>query len=183
MKKNLFIPLIIILLLLVSGVTYIFLRNNVFKSSNDNSVGAEDDTVAFELERTIFESNDSSDDSDDLDNSKLHDLQLEIISPEGDIFESRQARYYNAWINGNNKYDNIVNCHWDFYLNENNEEVLYETMDNRSRLSEESQKICGFTSTFIDSRGELRVVLTMTVQDLQSNDLETISAERLYTVK
>lgn len=111
-----------------------------------------------------------------------HNLRLSIISPEGDTFKVRQARMYNALVEGNGKYANLVKCHWEFYLNQNNKEKLYQTMDGGGVLSGESKEMCGFTTTFIEAQGKLRVKLTLTVYDAVNDNLETISGEREYTV-
>lgn len=46
---------------------------------------------------------------------------------------------------------------------------------------EHSKEICGFTSTFIDCVGKLRIVLSLTLYNA-IGDLESIEAERTYTV-
>ena len=128
------------------------------------------------------EDSDSLIEENSVDESK-HDLEISIISPEGEIFETSQARFYKALAEGNFKYDNQVKCSWEFFLNQNNEEELYETMETSSILSEESQDVCGFTSTFIEDAGVLRVKLTMTVYDRLNENIETVTAERMYTVE
>ncbi len=55
-------------------------------------------------------------------------------------------------------------------------------MDNSGILSGESKEICGFTSTFIESKGVLRVKLTVTVFDAVNENIESVSGERTYTV-
>ncbi|HNT30586.1 MAG TPA: hypothetical protein PKL83_06570 [bacterium] len=122
------------------------------------------------------------DEADEAVKAANHNLTLTIISPEEEKIYPGQARMYEALAEGNTKWSNQVNCHWDFYLNENNEEVLYQIMDNTGILSGESKELCGFTSTFIDRIGKLRVVLTMTVYNAIDDNLETVTAERLYTV-
>jgi hypothetical protein len=131
----------------------------------------------------IIEETEESDliEEEDADESK-HDLKISIISPEGETFETSQARFYKALAEGNFKYDNQVRCNWEFFLNQNNEEALYQTMENKSILSEESQDVCGFTSTFIEDAGVLRVKLTMTVYDRLNENIESVTAERVYTV-
>lgn len=92
---------------------------------------------------------------------------------------------YEALIEGNQKYTNgvQVKCNWSFYLNQNNDEELYKIMENKSILSGESDKICGFTSTFIEAKGTLRVVLTVTLHNAVNENLETVSAERIFYVR
>ncbi len=115
---------------------------------------------------------------------KPHNLKLALISPEGENFEEGQARFYKAFLEGNGKYESArLKCHWKFYLNQNNEEALYEEMENTGILGLEDKEVCGFTSTFIEDRGVLRVVLTLTLQNMLGEDLETIEAERTYIVE
>lgn len=104
-------------------------------------------------------------------------LTVEIISPEGDSFMMSQARMYSATVSnmGNNK----GVCHWKFYLNEYEEETLYREQDTQVTGGD----TCGFTSTFIDRRGNLRVEVVLEVQDRYSSEtLQTVSDEALYKV-
>ena len=111
-------------------------------------------------------------------------IKLTIIGPEGEDFSSSQARMYKAKLENNYDYTGkFANCNWKYYLNEYSDEVFYKEQENRSVLREESQEICGFTSTFIDKRGKLRVVLTVDIVDNNQEALETLTAEREYTVK
>lgn len=113
-----------------------------------------------------------------------HNLQLEIISPEEEIILKGQARMYNAFVTGNTKYTSVkVNCAWKFYLNENNEEVLYKEMNNTSIMGEDPKDICGFTSTFMDKIGTVRVELTANLSNFAGDELESVSAERTYIVQ
>ncbi|HPQ79007.1 MAG TPA: hypothetical protein PLG47_00960 [Candidatus Dojkabacteria bacterium] len=113
---------------------------------------------------------------------KEHLLKLTIISPEEETFNPGQARMYNSLLEGNQKYDFAsVRCNWKFYLNENNEEKLIQEMNNSSVMSGESKELCGFTSSFIDRVGVLRVVLNATLYNA-IGDLESVEAERTYTV-
>lgn len=175
--KNVAIIGVIVLLLviccaLLSGILYFWGNSTIIKSSTtDNS-------------NKIAESTDSYDNYQPfaIDTSIPHSLTIKIISPEEETFIPRQARMYNALVEGNGKYSNLVKCNWKFYLNENNEEVLYQEMNNEGVLSGETKEMCGFTSTFIDKKGTLRVVVTMTVYDAVNDNLETVSAERSYMV-
>lgn len=177
MKKNCLILVSVVLVLGILAGAYL-----IYNSSNK-------DKKEVEPTKTVNEQNT---DNQNLGNDEYeiveeeqeieHNLKLTIIGPKEDTMEARQARMYNALAEGNGKYSNQVKCHWDFYLNENNEEVLYQTMDNSAILSGESKEVCGFTSTFIEKRGVLRVVLTMTVYDRLNPELETVTAERMFTV-
>lgn len=113
-------------------------------------------------------------------------VELTIVSPEEETFIPRQARMYDAVIA--NFTPSITgystaSCRWKFYLNENNEEALYKEMTNRAIVTAERKNICGFTSTFIESRGELRVELNLDILDKDGNVLETLVAERKYRVQ
>lgn len=110
-------------------------------------------------------------------------IVMSIVSPEEDTFIPNQARLWKAELKGiENDVSFAVNCHWKFYINENNEEVLYKEMDNRSGLTKENPEICGFTSTFIDKVGKLRVVLQAEVVNSGNEVVDTFTAEREYTV-
>lgn len=172
-KKKLIILILIVIVLIALGffVKSLFTKDNTDNTTEDNSNLEEQE---YSNDEELTEEEDSEE--------KPHDLKLSIIGPEGETFEKGQARMYKALAEGNGKWDNRVKCHWEFFLNENNEEVLYQTMDNKSILSDDSQEVCGFTTTFIEKRGVLRVKLTMTVSNYADEDLETITAERMYTV-
>lgn len=107
------------------------------------------------------------------------DLSVEIISPEEDTFVMSQARMWEGKIIGYEE-DKALKavCTWSFYLNEYNEEVLYKTQENWGYISKNDTEICGFTSTFIDRRGELRVVLDVEVQNAYGDVLDTLEVER-----
>ncbi len=164
--------MLFILLLVILGFVFFLFNQNVSTGDSDNKM---DENVPSATERPdLF--------GEDLDENK-HDLKLTIISPEEETFIPRQARYYNALAEGNYKWSNQVKCKWEFYLNQNNEEALYETMDNSGILSGETKEVCGFTPTFIEDVGVLRVKLSMTVYNAVDDNLETVTAERIYTVK
>lgn len=117
-------------------------------------------------------------------------IVVEIISPEEKSFMPSQARHYRAEIEGL-KTGSQCSCDWKFYLNENNEEVLYQEMldrpctpvgDENSQTVEDKIHVCGFTSTFIDKIGELRVEVEVEVEK-QDEIVEQASAEKIYTVQ
>ncbi len=111
-------------------------------------------------------------------------MNLVIIGPEEEEFLQSQARMYKARLENNYDYiDKFANCNWKYYLNEYDEEVFYREQENRSLLKENTQEVCGFTSTFIDKRGKLRVVLTVDIVATNSDVLQTLVAERDYTVR
>lgn len=170
-KKKLIILIIVILLVITTGI--IFFVNKDSKEENQEI----DNTVDNQQEESYTE-----EEEEEEEKEIEHNLKLSIISPEEEIIYPSQARMYNALVQGNGKYSTLVNCHWEFFLNENNEEVLYKNMDNTGVLAGESKEICGFTSSFMDRIGKLRVVLTVTIPNYQNEILETVTAERRYIV-
>lgn len=166
MKKHYYL-LLILLLLVLCGVGYGLSRRSLSKNEGQENT------------QQAIEDNDGDDEEVE---QKEHLLKLTIISPEGDTIFPGQARMYEALLEGNQKYESArVRCNWKYYLNENNEEVLIQEMDNTSVMSGESKEVCGFTDTFIDRVGKLRVVLNITLFNAME-DLESVEAERLYTV-
>lgn len=118
-----------------------------------------------------------------MKNPENHNLTLEITSPEGDKIFPAQARMYQAYIKGNAKYQMAkILCHWKFYLNENNDEALFREMENSSILGEGEKDVCGFTNTFIDRPGQLRIELTAELTTIAGDPLESVVAERAYLV-
>ena len=162
---------LILILVLLCGLAY-GLQNIIDSKNQDEAL--EEIVEEQSDEKNTEEMNDIAD--------KEHFLKLSIISPEEETFIPRQARMYNSFLEGNQKYDFAsVRCNWKFYLNENNEETLIQEMNNTGVMSGESKELCGFTSTFIDRVGKLRVVLSLTLYNAMG-DLESIEAERTYTV-
>jgi hypothetical protein len=118
-----------------------------------------------------------------MKNPENHNLQMEITGPEGETIYPSQARMYKAYLSGNAKYESAkIFCDWNFYLNENNEEVLYKELDNTSIINEGEKEVCGFTSTHMDKLGVLRVELIAVLKTFAGAELETVKAERFYTV-
>ena len=112
-----------------------------------------------------------------------HNLKLTIIKPEEVSFVGGQSRMYSALAEGNGKFADKIKCRWEFFLNEETyENSFYKTMDVDGILAGETREVCAFTSAFIDSPGSLRVKLTMTVYNSSDVNLETIEAEKLFTV-
>lgn len=111
-------------------------------------------------------------------------ISIEIQSPKEERFMMSQARFYNAVITGVAT-GYRCSCDWDFYLNEYDEETLYEQMPDRQCTAgrEDGLLECGFTSTFINSRGDLRVAVTATVTDRQGEPVQTAYAEAQYRVE
>lgn len=162
---------LILILVLLCGLAY-GLQNIIDSKNQDEAL--EEIVEEQSDEKNTEEMNDIAD--------KEHFLKLSIISPEEETFIPRQARMYNSLLEGNQKYDFAnVRCNWKFYINENNEETLLKEMNNTSIMSGESKELCGFTSTFIDRVGVLRVVLNITLYNAMG-DLESVQAERTYTV-
>lgn len=166
-KKNLIIVGIVILLAIIIGIIF-FVNKNESEEINDVIDSTQEESYTEDEEEEV---------------EIEHNLKLSIISPEEENIFPSQARMYNALIEGNGKYSsNTVKCHWEFFLNEYNEEVLYKVMDVPGVLEKESKEICGFTSSFMDRMGKLRVVLTVTITNYLDETLETVTAERTYTV-
>jgi hypothetical protein len=104
-------------------------------------------------------------------------MTVEIVSPEGTVSSQSQSRYYRAEITNFPK-NARGECEWLFYLDQNNQEQLYEQMTVRT-----TQDHCGFTSTFIEHQGKLRVKVTVTATDREGEEvISPVSAEREYTV-
>lgn len=114
-------------------------------------------------------------------------IAVEIISPEEEIFSPSQAKHYRAEIEGL-KTGSSCSCDWKFYLNENIEEALYKEMTDRpcttvnEGLEDEQLYVCGFTSTFIDKVGELRVEVAVEVEK-QNEIVETVKTEKTYMIE
>lgn len=109
---------------------------------------------------------------------------VNIVSPEEETFSPRQARMWSAKIdNFESEYGNFGFCDWKFYLNENNDEVLYKEETVRTVLSTGGDNTCAFTSTFIEKVGKLRAEVTVRVTDFQEVLKETYKAERNYLVE
>lgn len=112
------------------------------------------------------------------------EVVVTIISPEEETFSPRQARMWSAKIdNFESQYGNFGFCDWKFYLNENNDEVLYKEQTIRTVLSTGGDNTCGFTSTFIEKVGKLRAEVNVRVADFQEVLKETYQAERSYIVQ
>lgn len=172
-KRKVLIPVIIAIIVLVCAGLIWFFTQNVYKREvkPENRI-----TVTPVVEMDVTPNFDATKEGIE------HELRLSIIEPADDVIYPGQARMYNALIDGNGKYSNPINCSWKFYLNENNKEVLYQEMKNSGVLSGSAKEICGFTSTFIDKIGTLRVELSVTVYDAVNPNLETVTAEREFVV-
>jgi len=112
------------------------------------------------------------------------EVTVTIISPEEEKFFQGQARFYNARIDGLVPGSKCY-CDWSFYLNEYDDETLYETMNDRqcTEVNSGDGLVCGFTSTFIRSRGDLRVHVDVEVKNYQGEVTVNASAEKMYRVE
>ncbi|MFA5622801.1 MAG: hypothetical protein WC981_01040 [Candidatus Dojkabacteria bacterium] len=172
MKNNKYLLILLISLLLLVALFFFFNDRASRKKSSDIN----NDTVSVNQDEQQSE--------DENEKEVVHDLKLTIISPEEETFEKGQARMYNAHIEGNSKYRSaLVKCKWEFFLKGSTQEVLYKEMESTGVLGLEPKDVCGFTSTFIEARGELRVKLTLTIYNYANEDLESVFAERMYTVE
>jgi hypothetical protein len=176
--------LLLLLLLLAYGIYAIFFKKDTSETVNNQSTETSQD------ESNNDDGEDGTLTPEDVikqlegESTLEGDIEMVIISPEGETFEPRQARLWKAEVRGiENDPSFGVNCHWMFYLNENNEEVLYKEMENRSGLTKEDPEVCAFTSTFIDRVGKLRVVLEAEVVKSGGEIVDTFTAEREYTVQ
>ena len=171
--------LLLLLLLLVYGIYALFIKKDtseVVDSQNNQTTESEDNQDGTLTPEEVIEQLEG-------ESTLEGDIVMSIVSPEGKTFIPGQARLWKAELKGiENDVSFAVNCHWKFYINENNEEVLYKEMENRSGLTKENPEICGFTSTFIDRVGKLRVVLQAEVVKSGNEIVDTFTAEREYTV-
>jgi hypothetical protein len=176
--------LLLLLLLLGSAIYAIFIKKDTSElvdpqntQTIDNENNNEDDQDATLTPEEVIEQLEG-------ESTLEGDIVMSIISPEEETFVPEQARLWKAELKEiENDVSFAVNCHWKFYINENNEEVLYKEMENRSGLSKEDPEVCGFTSTFIDRVGKLRVVLEAEVVKSGGKVVDTFTAEREYTVQ
>ncbi len=181
MKNNIIkIVLILLLLLLLGyGIYALFINKetgNVENNQNIESTQSEEEQDGTLTPEDVIKQLEG-------DASLEGDIEMNIISPEGETFQQGQARLWKAKLeNIENDSSFGVNCHWKFYINENNEEVLYREMENRSGVSKEDPELCGFTSTFIDRVGKVRVVLEAEVVKSGDEIVNSFTAEREYTV-
>lgn len=167
------IIIIVILLLIFFGLYLLLNRNNKDeKVMNVNTIS--DETMTPENVLAQMEESSSLGDK----------VEMLIISPEEEVFMPRQARMWEARLNNIEKgaHGKAV-CHWQFYLNENNEEVLYKEMENSSGVSSDNPDLCAFTSTFIENRGKLRVKLDVVIKNMYGDILGEYSAEKKYSVE
>ncbi len=175
----------ILVILLVVFAFYLFSRNN---RSNQIDNGASLQTS--QLSDTL-----SSDESQkeltpeevlqqmEEPTSIGQNVQMSIISPTEETFMAKQARMWQAQLEGievDKSFRAI--CHWEFYLNQYDDEVLYQQMDNKSAVSSQSPQLCAFTSTFIENKGKLRVKLNVEVQNGYNEIIGNYTAEAKYTV-
>jgi hypothetical protein len=171
--------LLLLLLLLVYGIYALFIKKDTSElvdTQDTQTTETEDNQDGTLTPEELIEQLEG-------ESTLEGDIVMSIVSPEGETFIPNQARLWKAELQGiENDVSFAVNCHWKFYINENNEEVLYKEMENRSSLTKENPEICGFTSTFIDRVGKLRVVLQAEVAKSGGEVVDTFTAEREYTV-
>lgn len=180
-KSKKIIILVVILLLLFAGIAYSI---NLFSGENANNKNPDN-----QIETT--NQNQNTDSSEELsaeeavrlleESEKIEitgTMTAEIVSPEGEVFMPSQARMYEADISNFPK-NASGECQWSFYLNQYDQEELYQEM-----TTPVIQDSCKFTSTFIANRGELRVEVKVVAADRSGEEIvaETV-AEREYTVK
>lgn len=188
-NKKVVVAVIIILLILV---VFFFVRGCFWNNqiAGDRDFSSQENQAENSYNKTGDEREDSELTPEEVlkaleqDDSLGNSADLEIISPEEKIFMPQQARLWRAEFSGIESDDSFrVDCEWDFYLDQNNKEKLYKEMDKVSRVSKENPQVCGFTSTFIESAGKLRVVLKTKVKNNEEEILGEYSAEREYQVQ
>lgn len=106
------------------------------------------------------------------------EMSVAIVSPVEATFQQSQARLYKAEVT--QKPSNTrVTCSWKFYLNQYDTEELYREVEAPG-----GSDGCGFTQTFIDRRGQLRVVVTaVATNTLSGEEIARASAEMKYVVE
>lgn len=115
-------------------------------------------------------------------------INVQIISPTEASFSPSQARFWNAQIDGLVT-GSRCSCDWKFYLNEYDQETLYQQMDDRQCTPSndpavpEEARVCGFTSTFIQNRGDLRVTVDVTVTNRDGQTPQAADIEQTYRVQ
>ena len=177
LKKLLLI--LLLLLLLGYGIYAIFIKEDTSElvdTQNTQTTDTEDNQDGTLTPEEVIEQLEG-------ESTLEGDIVMSIVSPEEETFIPNQARLWEAELKGiENDISFAVNCHWKFYINENNEEVLYKEMENKSSLTKENPEVCAFTSSFIDRVGKLRVVLEAEVVKSGNEVVDTFTAEREYTV-
>lgn len=161
--------IVILLICVLIGIILLKPKNNTTQVSSEDTV----DVVNQEMEPAPI-----------VAEKELQPVSVTIISPEEETFIPRQARMWKAQVNNFvSDIGSLGICEWRFYLNENNEEVLYKEQETKVVLSTGGDNSCAFTSTFIEKRGKLRAEVTIHVKDMQDNILETFVSERSYIVQ
>ncbi|HPA25435.1 MAG TPA: hypothetical protein PLK76_01595 [bacterium] len=164
MKNNRWI-ILVLLILIISGTVFIKLKQPKQTTKQEINISEKSAEIA------------------PVEEKEKKPIEVIIISPEEEMFQARQARMWSAKIdNFEDEYGKFGFCEWRFYLNENNEEVLYKEQTVRTVLSAGGDNTCAFTSTFIEKVGKLRVEVTVLIKDFQENLIETFKAERNYIV-
>lgn len=153
--------------------------NKIVENNNEDIfVASEDENRALTPEEVIARMN-----KEEGIGVEQGPVDVEIISPKGEYSILSQSRLYEAKILGIES-GSRCSCDWKFYINENNEEYLYKEMSDLgcSRKTSAEVFICGFTSTFIDKLGELRVHVDVKIEK-QGNIVQTSAADRIYIIK
>lgn len=177
-KKNIFLILLLLLFFIIIGFVF---------SKNQFSGG---DSTDITQETAETKDPDSSD--EELTGEEVIELleerekveitgpmSVEIVSPEEETFIPSQARMYKAVVTNFPK-NAFGECEWLFYLNQYDQEELYQ--QQTTRVTQGSS--CAFTSTFIKSRGELRVEVRVVATNPPGEEvIAEAVGERKYTVK
>ena len=106
-------------------------------------------------------------------------LSIEMISPEEEEFIPRQARFWKGQISNAPK-SKFITCDWKFYISMyQDDERLYQERTSRS-----AGDTCGFTSTFIEEEGKLRVELEVNVKEKYDSEeiIDSAKTEKVFMV-
>ena len=143
------------------------------KKDTTTSIDTDDNNVPTLIED--IEEDYEEEDSDSIGEN----VTLEIVSPEEPTFMANQARKWEGElkdIESDRSFKTV--CKWEFFLNGN----AYESREDSTPVSKKYPDICTFVSTFIEDKGELRVKLTVDIQNAYDEVLDTYTAERNYSV-
>lgn len=162
--------IIVILILIILGIYKVIQNREAENITTEEATEENSDTLTPEEVLEQMEEDETVILSDSA--------KVSIISPEGESFSIGQARMWEAEFVGIEKGSFRATCHWEFYMNDE----LYKTMDNTSYTSLEDPTACGFTSTFIDVYGTLKVKLNIEAKNMYNDILGTYNTEREYSV-
>jgi hypothetical protein len=165
----------------ISAVLILILVFVLFSSGDDSSTDNDSDKLTPTVTSSdTLSPEDVLENLDGDSNQPSGPLSIEIVGPEGETFQKSQARHYEAKVTNLGNFKGM--CYWWFCLNAYDTEELYQEQTTQVTGGEK----CGFTSTFINERGELRVVVRVEKTKYYDGNnegvLEEATATRNYTV-